>query len=239
MQYTATVQSAIFDQQHTFARGLIIAQGINNTTPSPELEEILRKQIANAHENPINLETDSRILDWNEAHRKFNSNPNKFMPSHRALLKRVQKGGASLPFINNIVAIMNCCSISAVLPVGGDDLNNAGSSLELRLAKGDEVFVPLGCPNDLEHPEPGEIIYVLSESHEIMCRRWNWRNGNKTAIMETTNTMVMNVDAIGLNSEKRAIEARDRVATMLQEFCGADISVDLLSSKHPTHQFSI
>jgi DNA/RNA-binding domain of Phe-tRNA-synthetase-like protein len=239
MQHTISVQPAIFQQQPTFTRGLVIAQGIQNAPLSPELEALLPAAIANAQANPINLETDPRILDWNEAHRKFNSNPNKFMPAHRALLKRVQKSGASLPFINSVVAIMNYNSISAALPVGGDDLQNAGSHLELRLAVGNEAFIPLGCPEDLEHPEPGEIIYVLSESNEVMCRRWNWRNGNKTAITEMTNMMVMNIDAIGLDSEKRAIETRDRVANMLQKFCGADVEVALISSSNPVHRFSL
>ena len=74
---------------------------------------------------------------------------------------------------------MNYNSIKHITPVGGDDLMHAGQCLELRYATGRENFTPLGRPDISENPYPGEIIYVVAELNEVMCRRWNWRNGHK------------------------------------------------------------
>ena len=94
-------------------------------------------------------------------------------------------------------------------------------------------------PEIQEHPEPGEIVYVVRETGEIMCRRWNWRNGHKTRITEETRAIVMNVDGLGEESEVRTLVTRDRVAEMLRAHCKADIITALLSPSQPSFQFSI
>jgi len=134
---------------------------------------------------------------------------------------------------------MNYNSIIDVMPVGGDDVIQAGEGLELRYANGSETFTPLGNPESAEHPDPGEIIYVVSGSGEVMCRRWNWRNGHKTRITEDTHSIVMNVDGLGEDSEARTIITRDRVAGMLEEFCQAYIIKTMLSPSKPSYQFDI
>lgn len=231
------IHPKIFEDYPTFRRGIVIAGNIVNQGHSPELEDRLGKAIEQAARKPIDLKTDPPAATWNEAHRLFGSNPNKFPPAHCALLKRVQKPGARMPFINKIVAIMNINSIEAQMPVGGDDVIRAGGSLELRYADGSETFAPLGHPDSSEHPVSGEVIYVVSETKEVMCRRWNWRNGHNTRIAEDTRIIVMNIDALGEDSETRAVKTRDRVARMLEKFGQAEVITTLLSPGQPTYPF--
>ena len=233
------VEPSIFKDYPTFRRGLVLAVAIQNRGPSKELESELDGALARAAQDPVDVKTDPLITVWSDAHRLFGSNPNKFPPAHAALLKRVQKGGVRLPFINKVVAIMNYNSIVDRIPVGGDDVERAGSLLALRRAKGDEVFVPLGSPEIRENPDPGEVIYVVEESGEVMCRRWNWRNGHGTRITDDTKIMVMNIDGLGEDSEKRALATRDRVAKMLEEYCQARTTVDLLSPSRPRISFEV
>ncbi len=233
------IQEDIFRAYPTFRRGIVVAKNVHNQGPSETLEGKLEEAIADAAKHPLDLKSNPRTAVWNEAHRQFKSNPNKFPPAHCALLKRVQKPGTQIPFINKIVAIMNYNSIKDVTPVGGDDLTHAGQCLELRYATGSENFTPLGCPEISEHPNPGEIIYVVTESNEVMCRRWNWRNGHKTRITEKTQAIVMNIDVLGENSEARAIETRDRVAKMLAEFCLAEIETTLLTPASLQYQVAV
>ncbi|MGD8229612.1 MAG: phenylalanine--tRNA ligase beta subunit-related protein [Desulfobacteraceae bacterium] len=229
------VHEKIFEDYPTFRRGIVVAKKMQNSGHSKELEALLREVTAEAAERPIDLKADPRIMVWNEAHRQFGSNPNKYPPAHCALLKRVQKPGAQIPFINKTVAIMNYNAIKDKIPVGGDDLMRAGGTLELRYAEGTENFTPLGKPDTVEHPDPGEIIYVVSDSGEVMCRRWNWRNGHKTLITEETQIIVMNTDGLGEDSEERAVITRDRVARMLREFCQAKVITTLLSPSQPSY----
>ena len=92
-------------------------------------------------------------------------------------------------------------------------------------------------PKKIEQPDPGEIIYVVAETREVMCRRWNWRNGFQTRITEETETMVMNIDGLGEDCESRTIVARDRVAGMLEQYCNAEVEVALLTSSEPFFRF--
>jgi DNA/RNA-binding domain of Phe-tRNA-synthetase-like protein len=227
------VDNLIFEKFPSFRRGIVIARKMNNRGASPQLESLLNEAIATAAAGPIDLTADPRTAAWNEAYRELGCNPKKFPPAHLALLKRVQKPGASIPFINKAVAIMNDNSIRSVLPVGGDDLLRAGDILELRFADGGELFTPLNDPERAEHPDPGEIIYVVAETREVMCRRWNWRNGFKTRITAETQAMVMNIDGLGEDSQKRAVAVRDHVARMLEQYCEAEVETGLLTPSEP------
>ena len=233
------IHQTIFNNYPTFRRGIVVAKNIHNHGHSKELEAMLNQAIAQSAQQPIDVKTDMRTLVWNDAHRQFGSNPNKFPPAHIALLKRVQKPGARIPFINKVVAIMNYNSIIDILPVGGDDVIQAGGSLELRHAHGNETFTPLGAPESVEHPDPGEVIYMVPESGEVMCRRWNWRNGHTTRITENTHAIVMNIDGLGEECEATTIITRDRVADMLKKFCQADTITTMLSPGQPSFQFDI
>ena len=233
------IHKKIFEQYPTFRRGIVIARNMDNQGHAKALEDILSGTIAQAAQQPIDLKTDPRTTIWSDAHRGFGSNPNKFPPAHCALLKRVQKPGASIPFINKVVAIMNINSIQGVTPVGGDDVIRANGSLELRYADGSENFTPLGRPDSCEQPVAGEIIYLVPESKEVMCRRWNWRNGHQTRIAEDTRFIVMNIDSLGEDSERRAIATRDRVTQMLEAYCQAEVTTTLLSPEKTSYPFTL
>jgi len=233
------VGERIFERFPSFRRGVVVARKMNNRGLSKELEAFLHEALVSAAAAPIDLMADPRTAVWNETYRELGCNPKKFPPAHLALLKRVQKPGVSLPFINKAVAIMNDNSIRGVLPVGGDDLDRAGETLELRSADGSERFTPLSDPGKTEHPDPGEIIYVVAETREVMCRRWNWRNSFRTRITEGTKAMVMNIDGLGEDSEKRTASIRDRVARMLAQYCSAEVETALLTPAAPSFLFDL
>ena len=233
------IEEEIFQEFPLFRRGIVVASGIQNQGGSEELETLLLEAVESAGRRPIDVKADPRIAVWSEAHRRFGSNPNKFPPAHFSLIKRVQKPGIHLPFINRVVAVMNYNSIVDVIPVGGDDLDHAGPCLELRYASGQETFVPLDSPETSEHPTQGEVIYVVADSGRVMCRRWNWRNGYETRITEETRTMVMNIDGLGPESEPIATKTRDRVAAMLEKYCGAQTVKAMLTPAQPSFRFEV
>jgi DNA/RNA-binding domain of Phe-tRNA-synthetase-like protein len=235
--YETRVDGRIFEKFPDFRRGIVVARKMDNRGDSKELEMLLNKALLGASADPIDLKADPRTVAWSDTYRALGCNPNKFPPAHLALLKRVQKPGVSIPFISKAVAVMNDNSIRGILPVGGDDLMRAGKTLELRLAEGSEPFTPLSNPEKIEHPDPQEVIYLAVETGEVMCRRWNWRNGFQTRITEETESMVMNIDGLGEDSENRAVSVMDRVARMLEKYCGAEVTTALLSPSEPCFAF--
>ena len=132
---------------------------------------------------------------------------------------------------------MNIVSIQNILPVGGDDIIAPDSTFKLGISDGSESFIPLGAPEIEERPDAGEVIYLISETKDVMCRRWNWRNGDKTKINGNTSNIIMNIDAIGEGSEARALKARDMVAELLEQYCGAETEKTLLSPEMRKYPF--
>lgn len=233
MKITIRVAGPAFRLAPTFRRGVVVGTALDNTRPDPELERMLADIVIARRAAPIDISA-GLIAEWEAAHRASGSNPNRFPPAHKALLKRAQRPEGGVPFVNKVVACMNIVSLRHIMPVGGDDLDRAafhGECLELRAARGDERFSPLGEPGLVEAPNAGEMVYVVGG--EIMCRRWNWRNGDATRISEDTRAIVVNTDALGAGSAERAVAARDELAGLLESRCGATIRFGLLSPDSP------
>ena len=184
------------------------------------LDEELRKK---AGQNLLDHEF---VKAWDNVYLKLGSNPNKFPPSIKSLLKRVAKSGA-FPFISSIVALFNYVSVKYMIPCGGDDVARIEGNLRLGLSKGTETFIPLGSESK-ETPDSGEVIYYDDKTLNVMCRRWNWRNGDFTKIMEETRQLVINVDGIAPIPRSVIETARDELAALLTRFCKAEVAVDLL-----------
>jgi lysyl-tRNA synthetase class 2 len=231
------ISKQVFEKFPGFRRGIVFAQKMQNKGTSQELESLLNEAVEQAARTPVDLKEDPRTKVWQDTYRELGVNPNKFPPAHLALLKRVQKPGVRIPVINKAVAIMNDNSIRGVLPVGGDDVDHGGNTMELRLAHGSELFTPLSNPEGQEQPDPGEVVYIVAETGEVMCRRWNWRNGFKTRITEETKAMVMNIDGLGEDIQDHTVAVRDRVAQMLEKYCGAETDKALLTPAQPYHRF--
>jgi lysyl-tRNA synthetase class 2 len=220
------IEDQIFQMFPNFKRGLVIVRNMKNHASHHEIEEMLENQRALCQDCPLDHDF---IKAWEEMHRKFGSNPNKFPPSIKSLVKRAQRGDR-IPFINSAVALFNYISLKYLLPCGGDDVDTIKGNLRLGIARGDENFLPLGG-TEIEHPVPGEIIYYDNQTKNVMCRKWNWRNGDFSKILQSTRKVVINVDGAETVPEEVAIKARDELAELLSQKCGAQLTVDLLSSE--------
>jgi DNA/RNA-binding domain of Phe-tRNA-synthetase-like protein len=217
------IDSELFDKFPDFKRGVIVIEYIKNSVLNEKIKKLLDEQIKQkAGQGLIENEF---IKSWDEIYLKFGVNPNKFPPSIKSLLKRIDKGG--FPFINSVVALFNYISIKYLIPCGGDDVDKIEGNLHLGFAKGSEIFVPLGSP-EKENPEPGEIIYYDDKTQNVMCRRWNWRNGDFSKINPETKKIVINIDGVGAMTKEVILAARDEMAKLLIEYCSAKLTTDFL-----------
>jgi len=223
------IDQEIFNQFPSFKRGIIMVSEIVNAPGNKRIKKLLNKEIEG--KTGQNLMEDELVKAWDEVHLKFGSDPNQFLPSIKSLLKRIAQGGG-LPFINSVVALFNYISIKYLVPCGGDDIDKVEGNLRLGPAKGNESFIPLGT-QDKENPESGEVIYFDSKTLNVMCRRWNWRNGDFTKITEATKKIVINLDGINPASQSLIEQARDELAQLLIEQCQAKTTTDLLNKDKP------
>lgn len=243
------VDQEVFRRFPGFNRGLIIIGNLENKEADAEIQKMLDEEVGKRtggelaeSGQPAILENDF-IKAWDDVYTQFGVNANKFPPSIKSLLKRVSKGG-QIPFINSAVALFNIISLKYLIPCGGDDVDTIKGNLKLGVAKGDENFTSLGS-TELEHPDADEIIYFDDATGNVMCRRWNWRNGDFSKITTDTKKIVINVDGIGLPAqagpadEALIIQARDELADLLLKYCGAECQVDLLDEEKNELEISL
>ncbi len=211
-----------------YIRGVVIARGVNNSGENQQLVKLLRKveQEATQDESLQDIKNHPRIAPWRQAYSDFGTNPNKFYCSIESLGRRARRGD-QLPYINTLVALFNYFSLKHIVPSGGDDLDMADGDLRLTLAKGDEPFTPLGS-EVVEYPPPGEVIYV--DNSKVMCRRWNWRQGDQTKLTPATTNVAINVDCLPPVSKDEARAITGELADLVREFCGGEVKYFLLDA---------
>lgn len=217
-----------------FCRGIVLASGLDNSRPCPELQELLLRQAEEVRDNPdVDLQNHPRLLVWKEAYRRFGSNPNKYTPSILFLAKQV-KAGKPVRSISPAVDAFNVVSLKYLIPCGGDDLDAVGDDVTLGLAASDETFAPLFNPDAVENPDPGEVVYVNRRTKRVLCRRWNWRNADFSKIAPETRNIAVNVDGMMPSISRPEIErAAQELRQMLLRYCGGTASVHCLDAQHP------
>lgn len=143
-----------------------------------------------AHTSIHDLEA---VHDWRATYQAFGAKPQRTRPSLEALLGRISVG---LPRIDRITDTYNAVSVTHLLPVGGEDLLRYDGPAALRRATGDETFDTTSNGIAVtEHPTPGEVIWC--DDAGVTCRRWNWRQCNRTRITPTSTAVVFILDALG------------------------------------------
>ena len=169
--------------------GVLVVDGVRNG-PSPaelvaQYEEEQRVVRARLGETPLS-EVPS-LAAWRRAFRGFGVDPTAYRAAAEALLRRLTKQG-SIPSINTLVDVGNLVSIRYGLPVAVFDRASIADGLTVRLATGNESFTDLGS-GAIEHPEPGEVIFVDAAGH-VAARRWCWRQSAESASRGTRRRII-------------------------------------------------
>ncbi|MCR4335251.1 MAG: lysine--tRNA ligase [archaeon] len=200
--------------------GVVIAEKIDNSKKSNEALSLLRLQEKKTKEvlEGKELASIENLKLWRDAYSSFGGKPKKNKPSIEALVRRVVKG-EELPAINSIVDLYNYISIKYLLPVGGDDLEKTEGKIMLCIAKGNEKFVMLGSSEN-DPPKEGEIIY--KDEKEVLCRRWNWRECDKSKLTEQTKKAVIYIES--LNPKDNLEEAVEELASLMEKHLGGKTS---------------
>ncbi|MCB9029922.1 MAG: hypothetical protein H6619_02640 [Deltaproteobacteria bacterium] len=229
------VESKIFESFPDLNIAVVTARKINNINSSSEIiEQILKQhQLISASFNLESLAQDPKIKCWREAYASFRGKPNKSPSSVESLYRQAIEGREPRS-INLIVDIYNLISLKHCMPVGGDDLDQINGSIQLRFAEGTESFQTLNT-NDFCSPKQGEIIY--SDSTDVLCRKWNWRECNKSKMTTETKNVCLVIEALPPNTKSELERAATELAEMVRKFCGGDIQIGYISYKNPEFEF--
>ncbi|MFF4964106.1 B3/4 domain-containing protein [Streptomyces sp. NPDC001037] len=174
---------------------VVTAAGLRGREPWPDTTaalEALEQQLADGTWQPAD-EHDPRIDAWHTAYRSFGTNPRRIRPSVDALGRRLAKKG-TLPRINPAVDSYNAVSVRHGLPSGAFDLDHVTGEVEIRHAEGSETFTPLGEAGTVEHPKPGEIVYL--DGTDVLTRHWNHRDAHRTRVTEDSTTVAFLLETL-------------------------------------------
>ncbi|MEG0620294.1 MAG: B3/4 domain-containing protein [Raoultibacter sp.] len=172
------------------------------------------------------------VAVWRDAYQKFKTKKGA-RSSIENLLKRVSKGN-EVGRITPLVDLYNAVSLRYALPCGGEDIDTFVGDLRLRVTQGGDVFRALGDAED-SPTLPGEVSYL--DDVGAVCRCWNWRDGQRTMLTDTTQNAFLIVECVDPQRGDDARAATEDLAQLIQRYCGATLAqVQMLSKEVPQVQ---
>jgi DNA/RNA-binding domain of Phe-tRNA-synthetase-like protein len=210
----ARVDAAVHALRPDYRAMLLAVEGLVPSPSDASSEALLQQAEAMAREwlRDRPAEELPHVAAWREAYRAFGAKPQRTRNSLEALLRRA--AGPGLPRVNRLTDLYNALSVLRQVPVGGEDLAGYRGAPRLLRAVGDEHFdtVADGAVV-IEHPEPGEVVWCDDDG--VTCRRWNWRQGQRTQLQDRTTTALFILDALEPMADEALEAAADDLAARL------------------------
>jgi DNA/RNA-binding domain of Phe-tRNA-synthetase-like protein len=230
------VDESIFKVFPDAVLGIIIARNINNSGERAEIISALRQEEAKTVERfaGVSINEHPQIVPWREAYRKFGAKPKDYPSSVENLIKRVSKG-YSLPHINLLVDLYNTISLRHIVPVGGEDLDKIEDDIELVFASGHETPVRLLGEAEERAPKPGEVFY--KDRIGAICRRWNWKEADRTKFTEATKNAVIVIEGLPPVFRIQIENVLQELSTQIFEYCGGNISTAIIDKENREYEF--
>jgi DNA/RNA-binding domain of Phe-tRNA-synthetase-like protein len=220
------IDTKIFEKFPELKIGIVTARSIDNIGLSDEIMQLIREKEKEIRANydTETLSQNPKINSWREAYSSFGAKPKKYKSSVESLYRMVLKGN-DLRHINKIVDLYNYISLKRMIPAGGDDVAKVDGDIILKFAVGNEPFTALNSM-ERENAKEGEVIYA--DSKEVLCRRWNWRECDKTKMTEETEDVILVVEALPPVTGEELEEIEEDLSRLITEYCGGEIRTAIL-----------
>ena len=223
------VYQEVFEKLTDLYFGVVVGNQINNQQHIPEIYDLMKNEMSQVKNNltGVNLKEYQGIQPYRDAFNKVNLNPNKFMSSVEAMVKRVSKGNV-LPSINPVVDLVNRISLKYILPMGAHDLDALEGDITLRFSRKGDAFTPLG-EELVEVLDSGELVYA--DSKRIRTRRWIWRQSNIGKIDKNSKNIFFPIDGFQTNKE-RVMKAAEELEILLKRYFNCQIKKSFIDINH-------
>lgn len=226
------VTKKIFEQYPDTLIGVIIAKNIHNGDSTDEIRSLLQTESnkIKAEVTEETLKTNPKITVWRETFKKFGSKPSEYRSSVENLPRMILKG-RELRSENKLVDIYNYISLKHMLPAGGEDLDKIEGSIKLTIASANEVPVKLIGDENEEAPYEGEVIY--KDNLGAICRRWNWREADRTKLTKDTKNAVFVLEALAPVNKEELNSALKELAELIEKYTNAKTRYNILDKYEP------
>ena len=215
------------------AAGAVVVDGI---TAGADLEPRIgplydqaRSRLAGGPESEL-----PEIQAWRRTFAKMGLKPTQYRCASEALLRRFKKEG-ELPRIHPLIDICNAVSLATAIPIAVFDRSQIAEHLTVRRATGEETYQTFS--DEIEHPEPGEVVFADAQ-RRAHARRWTNRQSGLSAIRPGTASALVVSEALHAGA---ADDVRRLVETVCAEleagWPGASPKPALLSAASPRFTF--
>lgn len=224
------VEPEIFEKFPGVRIGVLVVLGMDNTQGRKEIAKLLAAEEKKKQKELASVDLKEHVLvaPWRETYRQFGSKPRKYRSSIEALLRRVMNGN-KIPNINPLVDLYNFISVKRLLPVGAEDLDKIKGDIVLGFATGDEKGKYIGS-DEASVCYPGEVVY--KDDLGFICRRWNWREGDRTKIMPDSENAVVVLEANQNVSDQEFQVALDETVKLIEKYLQAQTEIKILDKEN-------
>lgn len=211
--------------------GLLAVKGMDNKGEAPEVIALIRQKEKEIREQfqKATLSGNPRIASWRKAYSSFGAKPKKHRCSVENLYRMILDG-LELKHYSKLVDIYNYISIKHMVPVGGDDTDRVEGGIRLTIAKGDEPYTELNS-DETKSPREGEVVYM--DQKEVLCRRWNWRECDKTKMTEGTANASLVVEGLPPVTRDGVKAVLEELKALVLRHCGGKAEMHILNKDSP------
>lgn len=228
-----SIDPTIFSKWPAALLGLVQVSGARNQQSSTDMiqelaqiESVVRGYFPTSE----SIGQHPKIQAWRQAYRLFGSDPHKYRCSSEALARQILRGN-TVWGINPLVDCYNYISLKYTIPVGGEDRAAIVDDVQLKLAEGTEQFIRLGG-SEVEPPDAGEVIYA--DAQGVLCRRWNWREADRTKLTAQTTNAILVIEALPPCTLSELESATNELAELVQRWTQASTVTHILSATQPS-----
>lgn len=182
---------AIWREFPELVPGVMVVKGIRPDVDVEALiakyETIARQRLATGSESGF-----PEIQVWRRAFSKMGLKPMQYRCASEALLRRFRKEDM-LPRLHPLIDLCNAISLAFAIPIAVFDTAHVSESLVVRHATGDETYETFS--GEIEHPEPGEVIFADAQNR-VHARRWTNRQSGTSAVRDDTAAVLIVSEAL-------------------------------------------
>lgn len=222
------VSEKIFEKFPDIKIGIIVVSDVDNKGENEGVAKLLGYS-QNTIKEKFDLQTPAEnptIKKWRQIYSSFGSKPSDYRSSIESIIRSILSG-RGVRHINKLVDMYNHISMKHIVPAGGEDIDMIEGNIHLKFSNGEEKFIPLGSGKE-DNPYKGEVIYC-DDGGNVLCRRWNWRESDKTKITEGTKNAIIVVEGF----DSTVSDASEELSELIKKFCKAETRVFLADKNNP------
>lgn len=221
------INPKIFELFPNVLLGVVMLQGVDNHGQSEEITKLLQEAKTDALKKVGNtpVAEHPNVAPWRDVYRKFGAKPSDYPSSIENLIRRISKGEQLRP-INKLVDIYNVISLTYLIPAGGEDTDKVKGKVSLTFATANEKPIYLLGEKEARQPHENEVIY--KDENGAICRRWNWKEAERTKLTEQTTNAFMVLEALPPIGKTELKTALNELVKLLKTYCKGIVTIAIL-----------